>query len=173
MTFQSVTSSVTDESENKTTDIYQHHKWEWIFLYVAERCVFLTQRIRRAVRTRSTVPTHTSVSRSAGCVTETETVRTELTRAWRPAAVSDHIHYSLWCKYCVNHSRSSALLFLFHSVFNNTCKAGEFMCQNRQCIPKHFVCDHDNDCGDGSDESLECGMFLIISNQDYYLIITK
>uniref|UniRef100_A0A673G2G3 Low-density lipoprotein receptor-related protein 1-like n=1 Tax=Sinocyclocheilus rhinocerous TaxID=307959 RepID=A0A673G2G3_9TELE len=41
-------------------------------------------------------------------------------------------------------------------VFNNTCKAGEFMCQNRQCIPKHFVCDHDNDCGDGSDESLEC-----------------
>uniref|UniRef100_A0A671RGZ8 Low-density lipoprotein receptor-related protein 1-like n=1 Tax=Sinocyclocheilus anshuiensis TaxID=1608454 RepID=A0A671RGZ8_9TELE len=42
-------------------------------------------------------------------------------------------------------------------VFNNTCKAGEFMCQNRQCIPKHFMCDHDNDCGDGSDESLECG----------------
>uniref|UniRef100_A0A672MS37 LDL receptor related protein 1 n=1 Tax=Sinocyclocheilus grahami TaxID=75366 RepID=A0A672MS37_SINGR len=41
-------------------------------------------------------------------------------------------------------------------VFNNTCKAGEFMCQNRQCIPKHFMCDHDNDCGDGSDESLEC-----------------
>ncbi|KTG07000.1 hypothetical protein cypCar_00009024, partial [Cyprinus carpio] len=41
-------------------------------------------------------------------------------------------------------------------VFNNTCKAGEFMCQNRQCIPKHFVCDHDKDCGDGSDESLEC-----------------
>uniref|UniRef100_A0A8C2ERD6 Low density lipoprotein receptor-related protein 1Aa n=1 Tax=Cyprinus carpio TaxID=7962 RepID=A0A8C2ERD6_CYPCA len=41
-------------------------------------------------------------------------------------------------------------------VFNNTCKAGQFMCQNRQCIPKHFVCDHDNDCGDGSDESLEC-----------------
>ncbi|XP_067287513.1 low-density lipoprotein receptor-related protein 1 isoform X2 [Pseudorasbora parva] len=41
-------------------------------------------------------------------------------------------------------------------VFNNTCKAGEFMCQNRQCIPKQFVCDHDNDCSDGSDESQEC-----------------
>lgn len=41
---------------------------------------------------------------------------------------------------------------------NNTCDAkNEFMCQNRQCIPKHFVCDHDIDCSDGSDESLECG----------------
>ena len=34
------------------------------------------------------------------------------------------------------------------------------MCQNRQCIPKHFVCDHDIDCSDGSDESRECGEFL-------------
>lgn len=46
---------------------------------------------------------------------------------------------------------------LRRSVFNNTCGSNEFMCQNRQCIPKHFVCDHDNDCGDGSDESQECG----------------
>ncbi|KTG33883.1 hypothetical protein cypCar_00017419, partial [Cyprinus carpio] len=53
-------------------------------------------------------------------------------------------------------------------VFNNTCKAGQFMCQNRQCIPKHFVCDHDNDCGDGSDESLECGMFMVTPNKDDY-----
>ncbi|XP_023799016.1 prolow-density lipoprotein receptor-related protein 1 [Cyanistes caeruleus] len=42
------------------------------------------------------------------------------------------------------------------SVYNNTCDEREFMCGNRQCIPKHFVCDHDDDCGDGSDESPEC-----------------
>lgn len=43
---------------------------------------------------------------------------------------------------------------------NNTCDPeNEFMCQNRQCIPKHFVCDHDFDCVDKSDESLECGEF--------------
>uniref|UniRef100_A0A6Q2X199 EGF-like domain-containing protein n=1 Tax=Esox lucius TaxID=8010 RepID=A0A6Q2X199_ESOLU len=41
-------------------------------------------------------------------------------------------------------------------IFNNTCEVNEFVCQNRQCIPKHFVCDHDSDCSDGSDESLEC-----------------
>uniref|UniRef100_A0A8D0FU60 Uncharacterized protein n=1 Tax=Strix occidentalis caurina TaxID=311401 RepID=A0A8D0FU60_STROC len=41
-------------------------------------------------------------------------------------------------------------------VYNNTCDEREFMCGNRQCIPKHFVCDHDDDCGDGSDESPEC-----------------
>lgn len=43
------------------------------------------------------------------------------------------------------------------SVYNNTCDEREFMCNNRQCIPKHFVCDHDDDCGDGSDESPDCG----------------
>lgn len=41
---------------------------------------------------------------------------------------------------------------------NSTCDTEtEFTCQNRQCIPKHFVCDHDIDCSDGSDESPECG----------------
>lgn len=43
------------------------------------------------------------------------------------------------------------------AVFNNTCDSKEFMCQNQQCIPKQFVCDHDADCSDGSDESPECG----------------
>lgn len=46
---------------------------------------------------------------------------------------------------------------------NSTCDVeNEFMCQNRQCIPKHFVCDHDIDCSDGSDESPECGECLCV-----------
>ncbi|XP_069812693.1 low-density lipoprotein receptor-related protein 1B-like, partial [Dendropsophus ebraccatus] len=38
-----------------------------------------------------------------------------------------------------------------------TCDENTFMCNNKMCIPKQFLCDHDDDCGDGSDESLECG----------------
>lgn len=40
---------------------------------------------------------------------------------------------------------------------NNTCDDSTFTCHNGVCIPKQFVCDHDDDCGDGSDESLHCG----------------
>lgn len=28
----------------------------------------------------------------------------------------------------------------------------EFNCKNGRCIPKLWVCDYDNDCGDDSDE---------------------
>lgn len=43
---------------------------------------------------------------------------------------------------------------------NNTCDENAFMCQNKVCVPKQFVCDHDNDCGDGSDESQQCGKYI-------------
>lgn len=35
----------------------------------------------------------------------------------------------------------------------NSCSADEFQCiKNKQCISKKYICDGDNDCGDGSDE---------------------
>ncbi|XP_019620636.1 PREDICTED: sortilin-related receptor-like isoform X1 [Branchiostoma belcheri] len=33
-----------------------------------------------------------------------------------------------------------------------TCPGGQFTCSNEHCIPQSWVCDHDNDCGDYSDE---------------------
>ena len=52
-------------------------------------------------------------------------------------------------------------LFLFYSLApNNTCDDSSFRCGNKACIPQQFVCDHDDDCGDGSDESVECGKWI-------------
>jgi hypothetical protein len=36
------------------------------------------------------------------------------------------------------------------------CSASQFTCGTGQCIPLNYLCDNDNDCGDGSDEA-DCG----------------
>jgi len=33
-----------------------------------------------------------------------------------------------------------------------TCGPHEFQCKNNNCIPDHWRCDSQNDCGDNSDE---------------------
>ena len=37
-----------------------------------------------------------------------------------------------------------------------TCDSDEFVCDNNICIDSRWVCDHDNDCGDNSDEPSNC-----------------
>ncbi|XP_033629026.1 low-density lipoprotein receptor-related protein 2-like [Asterias rubens] len=36
------------------------------------------------------------------------------------------------------------------------CQSYEYQCLNYLCIPSWYQCDHDNDCGDGSDEGAHC-----------------
>ena len=37
------------------------------------------------------------------------------------------------------------------------CSTGQFACRNEECVPQRYVCDHDDDCGDRSDEQ-NCSM---------------
>ena len=59
--------------------------------------------------------------------------------------------------------RCSCLLFvplLFILIDALTCASNQFTCNNEKCVTTRWVCDGDNDCGDGSDEincpSLTC-----------------
>ncbi len=40
-----------------------------------------------------------------------------------------------------------------------TCAIDQYQCQNGLCISKVWICDHDNDCGDMSDEPSNCSKY--------------
>ena len=46
-------------------------------------------------------------------------------------------------------------IFSFSSLLTapTVCRMVEFQCKNKVCIDALYVCDHDNDCTDGSDEA--------------------
>uniref|UniRef100_A0A671KAL9 Low-density lipoprotein receptor-related protein 8-like n=1 Tax=Sinocyclocheilus anshuiensis TaxID=1608454 RepID=A0A671KAL9_9TELE len=44
------------------------------------------------------------------------------------------------------------LIKCFLSPDARSCSAGEFQCRNHKCLAPVYVCDGDDDCGDGSDE---------------------
>lgn len=48
------------------------------------------------------------------------------------------------------------LFFLYICVFTDSpCAEDKFKCKNGRCIPKHWQCDQERDCSDGSDEDPE------------------
>lgn len=42
------------------------------------------------------------------------------------------------------------------------CSSGQFQCNNGECIPRGYVCDHDDDCGDQSDEQ-NCSKYITVT----------
>ena len=47
--------------------------------------------------------------------------------------------------------------FYFINIAGKTCAPHEFSCNNGYCVPLDLKCDWHDDCGDNSDEELDCG----------------
>ena len=51
-----------------------------------------------------------------------------------------------------------------------TCQPGFFQCDNGICVAQRFYCDHDDDCGDGSDEPKTCSKRILYSRLNLLLL---
>ncbi|XP_032921166.1 low-density lipoprotein receptor-related protein 1B-like [Catharus ustulatus] len=60
-----------------------------------------------------------------------------------------HCISKLWC---VMKTQTVQMGQMKQTVIKKTCGPHEFQCKNNNCIPDHWRCDSQNDCGDNSDE---------------------
>ena len=61
-------------------------------------------------------------------------------------------------------------LYSFQLILGNVCRLNQFKCDNKNCVPRSFLCNGRDDCGDNSDEMQNCKR-----NTDkniYYILIT-
>ena len=77
---------------------------------------------------------------------------------WLCAAVYYHRKLTSISLSKATHYLWTCVRFLVASVEPNGCGVDKFLCNNSQCIPKRYVCDDDDDCGDESDELSNCSL---------------
>jgi len=70
-------------------------------------------------------------------------------------------HEFIILSYIGNMMCSAHAFIVLSYIGNVTCSAHEFRCKSGRCVPQSAICDTDNDCHDGSDETFElCGKQL-------------
>ena len=69
------------------------------------------------------------------------------------------IPQDLMWDFLILHRHSWCIIF-FSIADYPKCGSEEFVCTNKMCIPEDWVCDIEDNCGDGSDENQpQCGMY--------------
>lgn len=70
---------------------------------------------------------------------------------------------------------SVKLLFTFYitslAAITGQCEPNQYQCDNRKCVLKSWLCDSEDDCGDGSDERLVIVIFINYSAQPFTTVL--